>query len=436
MKILANFLSLFHLAVLLCVCNSTTVFAYANGVDYGKIASLADQRAGTSFQGSVDAAAHAQAVNRCKQNISAAYQYLVAFHDSNYPNDVYGSDFFALHSISAILVHTDREKVSPRDGFSTWIPLKESGREFKVSRTDLLEYRELSELFRCFKANAVGALPTTISTVPGLPPAAKPTAPAATPPSPKPLATNDAQYSQRVVKTYSSVIFADNVLMASPNLTGPQKSLVSIWSINLRKDLIDLMPTATITPEFANTRNQLIKLKEGRVKGCGDAVSASDKKLCLDGAFFGSADQRADIERAGLKPKPPEEKQPKLKRVPTDVANQCLALEPTGLFGGFINSCNHAVMVVWCIENPSKEGWGDAFRCVNRSSTNALEVVGANTRITAHTRGGNVVMFACAWQSKSGAGPDGIWGQTTYNEGVGTSGVIRGTCGEQVFVPG
>lgn len=261
-------------------------------------------------------------------------------------------------------------------------------------------------------------------------------------PSPAPTAeaaaqnANNAQYFQRVVKTYNAVINADNALMASPNLTSSQKSLVSIWSVNLRQRLIDLMSKDTITAEFLGIESNLSKLKEGRIKGCSDAVSAGDKQLCIDGAFFGSADQRAEIERAGLKSKPPEEKQPKLKRVPTDGVNRCLALETGGLYGGFVNSCDYSVMVVWCIESPPKDSWGDSFRCINRSKTNALEVVGARSRITAHTRSGNVVMFACAWQSKSGPGPDGIWGEAIYNEGVGTSGILRGTCGEQVLVPG
>jgi hypothetical protein len=237
---------------------------------------------------------------------------------------------------------------------------------------------------------------------------------------------------QRLTQYISAIKARTPSLLAG--LSSTQDYLQRKWIVNRTLSAMEQMSPGAAATKYSTGFTEVKKLWNQSRDACKN-VTDGELEACTNGAYFGSPEDRAAIERApnttqSYKP------DPKLKLVPVDNVNRCLTVDMKSLFGGFTNSCNFSVMYVYCLENPDKGAWSEAFRCAEGArGIRALGTVSPNKTDVAHTHRGRVIFFACAWQTKPGAGPYGIWGQTTYSEGVGTPGIIRGTCGEQIYAP-
>jgi hypothetical protein len=252
-------------------------------------------------------------------------------------------------------------------------------------------------------------------------------------PAPTAPATVSLTPKDKLLTNYiSSVASKSRTLLAG--LSRDQQSLQMRWIDGRATSAMEQMSPGAALSKFPTIYQALVKKWRDNEETC-KTDTTTNREICMNGAFFGTAADRYDIERA---PNPIDPvRKPKLKRVAVRDANHCLTVDIKSLFGGFINSCDFRVMYVYCVENPPKSAWSDAFRCATGPrGVKALDLVGATETQGAHTHHGRVIFFACPWSAtRSGEGPDGIWGDTVYNEGVGTPGIIRGTCGEQIYTP-
>jgi len=94
------------------------------------------------------------------------------------------------------------------------------------------------------------------------------------------------------------------------------------------------------------------------------------------------------------------------RHVPEAEASKCLSLQTGPGYGGFVNSCNFAIELVFCNAQPRKDSWGEAFDCDKGQM--GMWQVGPLRRVSMHTKGaGRVNWFACRWGETFGK-PDGI----------------------------
>jgi type II secretory pathway pseudopilin PulG len=100
---------------------------------------------------------------------------------------------------------------------------------------------------------------------------------------------------------------------------------------------------------------------------------------------------------------------------PENEAHECLSLDRSPGFGGFVNKCNFKVSYSFCTYNPKKDSWAEAHDCVGRSGNS--DFVGPGRTSAAHTKNTETVYwFACK---------DPAWSlDTEYVPGQG----LRGRC--------
>ncbi len=120
----------------------------------------------------------------------------------------------------------------------------------------------------------------------------------------------------------------------------------------------------------------------------------------------------------------------RMRVIDTPHVSNCLALENTGLFGGFKNGCNYGVEYTYCVLDPAPGSWSSSFPCVPGQEPTGLDRVGPNQSSAAHARGGKMTYwFACRYSNKVGPGPEGIVARSVRFElGVG----LRGRCALRV----